>query len=45
MKRRVWVVLLALPPVAVVVRRLAARSNTQMHRINPGSGRDGRTSS
>jgi hypothetical protein len=44
-KRRVLVVLLALPPVAVVVRRLAARSNTQMHRINPGSGRDGRSTS
>jgi hypothetical protein len=31
------VALLALPPVAVVVRRLARRSNTQVHRINKGS--------
>ena len=37
--KRLLVVLLALPPVAVVLRRLAARSNTQIHRIN--APRDG----
>lgn len=35
--KRLVVVLLALPPVAVVVRRLARRSNTQVHRINKGA--------
>lgn len=35
--KRLLVVLLALPPVAVAVRRLARRSNTQVHRINKGA--------
>jgi hypothetical protein len=32
--KRLVVVLLALPPVAVLVHRLARRSNTQVHHIN-----------
>ena len=35
--KRALIVLLALPPVAYVARRLAARSNTQVHRINKGA--------